>query len=393
MSINYTRAWSETVYNGGTKQTTHPSGTVTDVMRDDRPLPLHSKKGKWRPPLPYYRKIESGMVKTFNLSGRTKFTNQGFPFTIETSGARDSGGTYYRALPSPPLNMENLAIIKARLKLKNQDINLGNAFGERAQTARLVAANLTKLRNLVSHVKRRNFFLPKNRRPSKEDFFDYWLELQYGWKPLISDCYGAAKALEEREQARNGGGIVTVKANVGASSRIVRRLHQGVSIISVGYDQIVDVRHKGFIRLDFVQSNPALATLSQLGLTNPLEVAWELLPWSFVADWFIPIGDYLDSLDATVGWDFKGGSYSVKSTQKVNGQNASQDPNSNYKNPSGFFVIEGKGRQMQFTRTVYGTAPLPTLPSFHKLGKSSVDHVNNGIALLMSAIVGKARVR
>jgi hypothetical protein len=27
---------------------------------------------------------------------------------------------------------------------------------------------------------------------------------------------------------------------------------------------------------------------------DPLSVAWELLPWSFVVDWFIPIGSYLD---------------------------------------------------------------------------------------------------
>ena len=33
-----------------------------------------------------------------------------------------------------------------------------------------------------------------------------------------------------------------------------------------------------------------------LGLINPSTVAWERLPWSFVIDWFIPIGSYLDSV-------------------------------------------------------------------------------------------------
>jgi hypothetical protein len=31
------------------------------------------------------------------------------------------------------------------------------------------------------------------------------------------------------------------------------------------------------------------------GLKDPLSVAWELLPYSFVADWFIPIGDFLQA--------------------------------------------------------------------------------------------------
>ncbi len=39
----------------------------------------------------------------------------------------------------------------------------------------------------------------------------------------------------------------------------------------------------------------ALATQRSLGLTDPYSVAWDLLPFSFIADWFIPIGTYLDN--------------------------------------------------------------------------------------------------
>jgi hypothetical protein len=37
------------------------------------------------------------------------------------------------------------------------------------------------------------------------------------------------------------------------------------------------------------------SAMQSLGLLNPEVVAWELLPWSFVIDWFIPIGDYLQA--------------------------------------------------------------------------------------------------
>jgi hypothetical protein len=33
-----------------------------------------------------------------------------------------------------------------------------------------------------------------------------------------------------------------------------------------------------------------------LGLLDPLSVAWEILPWSFVVDWFYPVGTFLDNL-------------------------------------------------------------------------------------------------
>jgi hypothetical protein len=34
------------------------------------------------------------------------------------------------------------------------------------------------------------------------------------------------------------------------------------------------------------------------GLTDPASVAWELIPFSFVADWFVPIGDTLRAIHA-----------------------------------------------------------------------------------------------
>jgi len=39
----------------------------------------------------------------------------------------------------------------------------------------------------------------------------------------------------------------------------------------------------------------------RLGLLNPVAVLWEVVPLSFVVDWFIPIGTYLASLDAMAG--------------------------------------------------------------------------------------------
>jgi hypothetical protein len=41
--------------------------------------------------------------------------------------------------------------------------------------------------------------------------------------------------------------------------------------------------------------------MSQSGFTNPVSLAWELLPFSFVVDWFLPIGPYLESLDSWGG--------------------------------------------------------------------------------------------
>jgi len=57
----------------------------------------------------------------------------------------------------------------------------------------------------------------------------------------------------------------------------------------------------GKARARYTISDPALKQLAQIGITNPINLAWELIPYSFVIDWLIPVGKFLESLDALVG--------------------------------------------------------------------------------------------
>jgi hypothetical protein len=231
--------------------------------------------------------------------------------------------------------------------------------------------------------------------PRKEDFFDYWLELQYGWKPLLSDVHGAISLLNDREKDADRG-LVTVKSGIKSKDYFERNISDSTAGFVFSTRKTHKVEYKAFIRLDFVPSDaPLTQSLSQLGITNPLSLAWELLPWSFVADWFVPIGDYLSSLDATVGWEFKGGSYSCKTTMVTKAVSCSytQAANPGMGSLTGSCSPQGEGRQYSFSRKAYSSAPLPSLPNLSKVGRASPGHVQNGIALLMSAIVGGSKVR
>lgn len=118
-----------------------------------------------------------------------------------------------------------------------------------------------------------------------------WLALQYGWLPLLSDIHGAAELIAHQQN------VSFVKKY---EASIVRRVnldgkywHSGTTP-SAGY---VYSRASSSIskRLRVEVSAPPNVT-SILGLQNPLSVVWELTPWSFVVDWFIPIGDYLQAM-------------------------------------------------------------------------------------------------
>jgi hypothetical protein len=245
---------------------------------------------------------------------------------------------------------------------------------------------------IKKHFNPRYFRYLKNKW-RKDDFFNYWLEIQYGWKPALSDVYGAMEALHEREKEA-GRGLVTVKASWRNNEDQRSLLSDAWNNCTYDFTRVRKLEHKAYIRLDFVQSNaPPTGTLAQLGITNPLELAWELLPWSFVADWFVPVGDYLSSLDATKGWDFKGGSLSSKSTCHVRAINAVPRYDQYKPRRTVYVGCSGSGRQMVFNRKAYSSAPLPSRPSLEKLNNASHMHVANGIALLMGLIKGGVRVR
>lgn len=66
---------------------------------------------------------------------------------------------------------------------------------------------------------------------------------------------------------------------------------------------------KGCSRVSVTVTGAAIQAASQYGLNNPSLIAWELVPYSFVVDWFLPVGDYLERLGAFSGLKFSDYSY------------------------------------------------------------------------------------
>ena len=56
--------------------------------------------------------------------------------------------------------------------------------------------------------------------------------------------------------------------------------------------------------MNFTFNSHQVATAKKFGLSTVLPTMWELVPLSWVADYFIGIGDYLENLFAWQGLDF-----------------------------------------------------------------------------------------
>ena len=131
-----------------------------------------------------------------------------------------------------------------------------------------------------------------------------WLEFTYGWKPLVSDLYAQAKNLAEIMIERQ---YVVRELRTTAKSR---RFYTENQLYDGGLGNIrkvVDVKRRVSLTVRYSVHEGGHTAQNVFGLNNPALIAWEIVPFSFVADWFLPVGDWLDSLTAYDGLVFHSG--------------------------------------------------------------------------------------
>jgi len=284
-------------------------------------------------------------------------------------------------------SLANRSLIKARNALKGTNINLGVAFAERNRTARLVgdtAINLAKSYSLLRHgeirrAMRQLGILPSAKEPRGSSAPKKWLELQYGWKPLLSDVYGACEALSERTKED-----WRVTARGTAKSELYRE-EAFAQPRDVGRG-VARVMRLAYTRIDALPQNEAIISLASLGVSNPAVILWEVVPFSFVVDWFLPVGSWLESLDALLGY---GSAYtSTSQFTRAEWVGTSTGP---YKQPSPKATISGSytetKRIVKLSRAASSGVPIPRFPSIKD--PRSLGHMANGLALLTQVFGGR----
>jgi hypothetical protein len=132
---------------------------------------------------------------------------------------------------------------------------------------------------------------------------DRYLLWIYGIKPVLSDLYNAHNLLRKKMVH---GQLFRVRGHASCSqSRSWPKMSETGEKLD---NQTETLKH---IYVGTLQiSSVTMIQLSQWGLSNPLSVAWEVLPFSFVIDWLVPVGSTLEALTAPLGYSVKGMTHS-----------------------------------------------------------------------------------
>lgn len=229
----------------------------------------------------------------------------------------------------------NQAIKRLGKKASGVRVNLAQFFGERRQTADLLASTASRIYQSARALRRgdltsftrslslsgtetrkvRQSWARVERTPVSKRLSSHWLEFVYGWKPLLSDAFDSAELIAQKsiEQVRDCDTLRASAFQGRSLSQTQLEELMGTKMFTK-FDSLFKARFSAAYRLE----SQAQQTLAQTGLTNPALLAWELLPYSFVVDWFVPVGTYLESLTAFDGFDLiPGRSYlTTKLSQK-----------------------------------------------------------------------------
>jgi len=281
--------------------------------------------------------------------------------------------------------LDQKVVGKIYKKLLNQKVDLATAIAEGAQAYKMLVDLSTRLAQFLIAVKNLNLnqsvnalqpilkdLLPLTRKKLANDFLAY----RYGISPLIGDIQGSADALVEYFAS-----LPRSVAKGRNTSHHEEYSYDSIDGILLSYytDTQLEISYKVSFEIPLVESR----LVEELGFTNPANVIWELVPFSFVYDWFLPIGNYLKLVSAADNLTLK---YCERTTfinqfrvinftvpaGDYNGYRLDTDINGYY--------------QVQDLMTVRELTLLPKLPNPKFKNPLSTGHVLNAIALFQQLL-------
>jgi hypothetical protein len=401
-------AFSQVItYSDGQKSTTNRSDTVeVKLLIRDGITKVKLGANGWRSPTNY--KLSDLFVEPYNgviqvdyrvplvPSNNQQRSYSGYlPLVGSTSILQPLPAAFYGPSSSdywPSNNLINKTVTKALLKARDQKVNLAVSLAEAHKSIDMITSSVTSIVSAYSALRKGNISkafqslgLTKRRTLKGTAFSDRWLEMQYGWLPLLGDVHGAYEELTRTfrkhgirfkvtargSESSNATGIVKGQVASGPDQRWSCQTEKRVQVI-----------------LHYEVSNPYLLQASAVGLINPFEIAWELIPFSFVIDWFIPVGNVLGCLTADSGLTFMGGtltqtSLSNSSASLISVPTVDQGSGMYASKTSIYAFGETTRRRYDFKRTLYNSSPFA---QFYYQNPFSTGHALNALALLRSTI-------
>lgn len=311
INVSYSQVFGE---NGWTK-----------VVPEKMDVKAFTKSHGYKPVREYFKEGYSceghlGSFSWVSTKGTAPFSHRSYVADLHT--ASDTAGlTFAVASKSSPVFIDamQVAVMRLNSKVRDMDVNLAVSLAEASQASEMLADIAVRLARALFQVRRFQFKAAARtlgigvpgQVSRRNSWSKNWLAYRYGWTPLYYDAVGIMVALHKVcnrpiVKAVNGYCKITPPART-ISNPAVAYTHADSrrAFESSGVQWVVSTTgQENFVARAGViirYTNENLASLESLGLTNAYELIFELLPGSFIADWFVNIGDKIADMTSYAG--------------------------------------------------------------------------------------------
>lgn len=304
--------------------------------------------------LPYLPVVINRMdISVTPVTSTTTYLNiAGAPCTGST-GSYSLSSTYYNALPGlsgPDLNRAGQLVNAAVASAKSESYDALTSMAELRKSTDMIGTRVSATFNIANKCARK----ASRHRSLKQQvkvFNQLWLEARYGWRPLLGEIGDIVQQLTDGDYSRNKSSssftedlsaVSTPKVTPGTTAnRTGTAVRSGTRTL------------RGFALAEGnFGSHPDF---------NPIQTAWELVPFSFVVDWFFDVGSYLTAITPMPGVVLRASGFSMKDsyteTYTVSGVDTPGSANTAYAESSPYIKVV---TYENYARYAYGVS----LPSF-----------------------------
>jgi len=274
----------------------------------DQPIPdsktVYRSKQVWKQAKPIDRPLPYHLEES-RLWAQLIGDNVNFPFASQ--GVSLSNQTF-SAIVSNTVREKAFAKLQGRI---NDNAQWGVNLAEYRQSMSMMTRRLTQIFRSLRYLRKGDLIsagrelgvskLPKSfqgashAKNASKSLANTWLEFSFGWKPLVEDIYSSVDLLQTP--------IKSIRPRAASTETLIRRVETGSQNSPSGFWTLDDIQGLGYCRMgcEVTINNPNLFLANNLGLVNPAVVVWELIPFSFVVDWFANVGSFLNSGTAFLG--------------------------------------------------------------------------------------------
>lgn len=254
-----------------------------------------------------------------------KIANQAFSTGVFLGELGETVGTVTRSAQG---------LYRSYLSLRRGDIRTAASVLTDLSGGRFDFRKTDGYRHYVGH----RFLMPSNMGPEQNSVAlrmveDLWLSWRYGYRLIIKDVEEAITSYEKLVTDPENDRIMGRPKDNLRVVRVERRnrhrtLSQQTSIGGLTLNGILSesVELSVTCGANYKISSPSVRTANQLGLLNVAEIAWNLTPWSFVFDWFVPVGKFLQQQGFESGLTFVRGWKTVRIKHSISGSTSSPPP-------------------------------------------------------------------